>query len=132
MDADAKKVEVAAKAKKDMESKLLVLVKKLDYLERARREEERPLLEAADQKQQEEGKKYFEEQQATLFEADKKNHAKRLEEKKRLVRMDAYRVRIISLSSLPLPVLAETTRKLKVDMGCFISLVSLDVFPKTT
>ena len=131
MDADAKKVEVAAKAKKDMESKLPVLGKKLDYLERARREEERPLLEAADQKQQEEGKKYFEEQQATLFEADKKNHAKRLEEKKRLVRMDAYRVRIISLSS-PLPVLAETTRKLKVDMGCFISLVSLDVFPKTT
>ncbi|GJP74898.1 hypothetical protein CLOP_g5423 [Closterium sp. NIES-67] len=75
------------KEKQEAERRLQKLVRTLDHLERARREEEKPLLEAAYQQRLVEERAWFEQQQAEAAEQSKKQHEQDLAEKIRLSRM---------------------------------------------
>lgn len=95
-EVDAKQVlerkkEELKRAKKDAETKLLNLAKKLDHSVRAMREEERPLLEQFYNALQQEEKTAYEVQVASYRESQEKVHAKEVEEKRRLIRMNPDR-----------------------------------------
>ncbi|CAI7800671.1 unnamed protein product [Closterium sp. NIES-53] len=75
------------KEKQEAERRLQKLVRTLDHLERARREEEKPLLEAAYQQRLVEERAWFEQQQAEAAAQSKTQHEQDLAEKIRLSRM---------------------------------------------
>eukprot|EP01018_Ginkgo_biloba_P033791 Gb_03846 [translate_table: standard] len=75
------------KERQEMERKFQKLVKTLDYLERAKREEERPLIEAAYEKRLEDDEIFFEKMQQQAIEQSRQQHAADLHEKNRLLRM---------------------------------------------
>eukprot|EP00252_Welwitschia_mirabilis_P011385 TRINITY_DN2560_c0_g2_i1.p1 TRINITY_DN2560_c0_g2~~TRINITY_DN2560_c0_g2_i1.p1 ORF type:complete len:988 (-),score=247.89 TRINITY_DN2560_c0_g2_i1:58-3021(-) len=75
------------KERQEMERKLQKLAKTMDYLERARREEEAPLIEAAYQKRLVDDKLFFEQQQQQAIEQSRQQHAADTIEKNRLTRM---------------------------------------------
>ena len=89
------KVQVTVQKLKEqqqqMEGRLKKLAKDLDHLERARRQEERPLLEAREKELAEKDKQYHLEQSTKNLEEHRSAHAKRLEEKKRVVVILPYR-----------------------------------------
>jgi len=87
---ESKKAELK-RAKKEAENKLNTLSKRLDHLERAMREEERPLLEQFYQALQKEDRTAYDAQVASYRESHEKAHAKEVEEKKRLGRMASDR-----------------------------------------
>ncbi|CAI5962996.1 unnamed protein product [Closterium sp. NIES-64] len=75
------------KEKQEAERRLQKLVRTLDHLERARREEEKPLLESAYQQRLVEERAWFEQQQAEAAAQSKTQHEQDLAEKIRLSRM---------------------------------------------
>ncbi|KAG8046166.1 hypothetical protein GUJ93_ZPchr0008g13254 [Zizania palustris] len=75
------------KERQEMEKKLQKLAKTMDYLERAKRQEEAPLIEQAFQKRLEEEKVLHEQEQLREIELSKQHHAGDLLEKNRLSRM---------------------------------------------
>ncbi|KAL5228760.1 hypothetical protein ABZP36_017025 [Zizania latifolia] len=75
------------KERQEMEKKLQKLAKTMDYLERAKRQEEAPLIEQAFQKRLEEEKILHEQEQLREIELSKQHHAGDLLEKNRLSRM---------------------------------------------
>ncbi|CAI5499313.1 unnamed protein product [Closterium sp. Naga37s-1] len=75
------------KEKQEAERRLQKLVRTLDHLERARREEEKPLLEAAYQQRLVEERSWFEQQQAEAAAQSKTQHELDLAEKIRLSKM---------------------------------------------
>jgi len=75
------------KERQEMERKLQKLAKTMDYLERAKREEEAPLIEAAYQKHLVDDEIFFEQQQQQAIEQSRQQHAADLVEKNRLIRM---------------------------------------------
>ncbi|KAL6064760.1 Eukaryotic translation initiation factor 3 subunit A [Balamuthia mandrillaris] len=79
------------KAQKEMEHKITNLAKRMDHLERALREEEQPLLRAAFDKQQEAHRALYEEQRQQFHKTQEAAHIKKLEEKRRLSKMQPYR-----------------------------------------
>uniref|UniRef100_A0A7S4NK95 PCI domain-containing protein n=1 Tax=Paramoeba aestuarina TaxID=180227 RepID=A0A7S4NK95_9EUKA len=84
-------VQKLKEQKQHMEGRLKKLAKDLDHLERARREEERPLLEAQSKELIEKDKQYHLEQSSKILEDLRAAHAKRLEEKKRLLTILPHR-----------------------------------------
>lgn len=82
---------ILAASKKEVERKLKKAGKKLDHLERARREAERPLLEKMLEEQKQKDKGYYEEKVKKYLEEHKVAHAQQVIEKKRLARVDVYR-----------------------------------------
>ncbi|CAO2204881.1 unnamed protein product [Urochloa humidicola] len=87
------------KERQEMEKKLQKLAKTMDYLERAKRQEEAPLIEQAFQKRLEEEKILHEQEQLREIELSKQHHAGDLQEKNRLSRMlehkNAFQERIV-------------------------------------
>ncbi|CAL4951129.1 unnamed protein product [Urochloa decumbens] len=87
------------KERQEMEKKLQKLAKTMDYLERAKRQEEAPLIEQAFQKRLEEEKILHEQEQLREIELSKQHHAGDLQEKIRLSRMlehkNAFQERIV-------------------------------------
>ncbi|CAN6285067.1 unnamed protein product [Urochloa humidicola] len=87
------------KERQEMEKKLQKLAKTMDYLERAKRQEEAPLIEQAFQKRLEEEKILHEQEQLREIEISKQHHAGDLQEKNRLSRMlehkNAFQERIV-------------------------------------
>ncbi|KAG2596009.1 hypothetical protein PVAP13_5KG124800 [Panicum virgatum] len=87
------------KERQGMEKKLQKLAKTMDYLERAKRQEEAPLIEQAFQKRLEEEKILHEQEQLREIELSKQHHAGDLQEKNRLSRMlehkNAFQERIV-------------------------------------
>ncbi|XP_037462877.1 eukaryotic translation initiation factor 3 subunit A-like [Triticum dicoccoides] len=83
----------------EMEKKLQKLAKKMDHLERAKRQEEAPLIEEAFQKRLEEEKILHEQEQLREIELSKQHHTGDLQEKTRLSRLlehkNAFQERII-------------------------------------
>ncbi|XP_068638021.1 eukaryotic translation initiation factor 3 subunit A-like [Aristolochia californica] len=77
--------------RQEMEKKLQKLAKTMDYMERAKREEEAPLIEAAYQKRLEEERSLHERDQLQEIELSRQHHAGDLQEKNRLVRMMVYK-----------------------------------------
>lgn len=75
------------KERHEMEKKLQKFAKTMDYLERAKRQEEAPLIEQAFQKRLEEEKILHEQEQLREIELSKQHHASDLQEKNRLSRM---------------------------------------------
>ncbi|KAF0918346.1 hypothetical protein E2562_023517 [Oryza meyeriana var. granulata] len=75
------------KERQEMEKKLQKIAKQMDYLERAKRQEEAPLIEQAFQKRLEVEKVLHEEEQLREIELSKQHHAGDLQEKNRLSRM---------------------------------------------
>uniref|UniRef100_A0A0E0JDF0 Eukaryotic translation initiation factor 3 subunit A n=1 Tax=Oryza punctata TaxID=4537 RepID=A0A0E0JDF0_ORYPU len=75
------------KERQEMEKKLLKTAKQMDYLERAKRQEEAPLIEQAFQKRLEVEKILHEQEQLREIELSKQHHAGDLQEKNRLSRM---------------------------------------------
>uniref|UniRef100_A0A1D1YN33 Eukaryotic translation initiation factor 3 subunit A n=1 Tax=Anthurium amnicola TaxID=1678845 RepID=A0A1D1YN33_9ARAE len=75
------------KERQEMEKKLQKLAKTMDYMERAKREEEAPLIEAAYQQRLEEEKILHEHEQLQANELSRQHHAGDLQEKNRLTRM---------------------------------------------
>ncbi|EES02592.2 eukaryotic translation initiation factor 3 subunit A [Sorghum bicolor] len=75
------------KERQEMEKKLQRLAKTMDYLERAKRQEEAPLIEQAFEKRLEEEKILHEQEQLREIELSKQHHAGDLQEKNRLSRM---------------------------------------------
>uniref|UniRef100_A0A0D9UW61 Eukaryotic translation initiation factor 3 subunit A n=1 Tax=Leersia perrieri TaxID=77586 RepID=A0A0D9UW61_9ORYZ len=75
------------KERQEMEKKLLKNAKQMDYLERAKRQEEAPLIEQAYQKRLEVEKILHEQEQLREIELSKQHHAGDLQEKNRLSRM---------------------------------------------
>jgi translation initiation factor 3 subunit A len=75
------------KERAEMERKLQKLSKTMDHLERAKREEERPLIEEAHQKRLQDDEKFYKEQQEQAIEQSQKQHETDLVEKNRLIRM---------------------------------------------
>ncbi|KAF5202802.1 Eukaryotic translation initiation factor 3 subunit a [Thalictrum thalictroides] len=73
--------------RQEMEKKLQKLAKTMDYMERAKREEEAPLIEEAFQKRLMEEKVLHEQEQQQEIELSKLRHAGDLQEKRRLTRM---------------------------------------------
>ena len=74
-----------------MEARLKKLAKDMDHLERARREEERPLLNAREKEMLEKDKQYHLEQSTKNLEDARAVHSKRLAEKKRVVTILPFR-----------------------------------------
>jgi len=70
-----------------MVKKLKNLGKRLDWFERAKRDEERPLLSTYYDNFKKEDEAYYKEQMQTFFELHKETYLKDLEEKKRLSKM---------------------------------------------
>ncbi|EES00151.1 eukaryotic translation initiation factor 3 subunit A [Sorghum bicolor] len=87
------------KERQEMEKKLQKFAKTMDYLERAKRQEEAPLIEQAFQKRLEEEKILHEQEQLREIELSKQHHAGDLQEKNRLSRMlehkNAFQERIV-------------------------------------
>ncbi|PUZ57793.1 hypothetical protein GQ55_5G457800 [Panicum hallii var. hallii] len=87
------------KERQEMEKKLQKLAKTMDYLERAKRQEEAPLIDQAFQKRLEEEKILHEQEQLREIELSKQHHAGDLQEKNRLSRMlehkNAFQDRIV-------------------------------------
>ncbi|XP_061341479.1 eukaryotic translation initiation factor 3 subunit A-like [Gastrolobium bilobum] len=87
--------------RQEMEKKLQKLVKTMDYLERAKREEAAPLIEAAYQQRLVEERILHEREQQQDVEQSKKQHEGDLKEKARLIRMmgnkEIYQERVVSL-----------------------------------
>uniref|UniRef100_A0A8R7QXZ2 Eukaryotic translation initiation factor 3 subunit A n=1 Tax=Triticum urartu TaxID=4572 RepID=A0A8R7QXZ2_TRIUA len=83
----------------EMEKKLQKLAKKMDHLERAKRQEEAPLIEEAFQKRLEEEKILHEQEQLREIELSKQHHTGDLQEKTRLSRLlehkNAFQERIV-------------------------------------
>ncbi|KAI4973602.1 hypothetical protein ZWY2020_041383 [Hordeum vulgare] len=83
----------------EMEKKLQKLAKKMDHLERAKRQEEAPLIEEAFRKRLEEEKILHEHEQLREIELSKQHHTGDLEEKNRLSRLlehkNAFQERIV-------------------------------------
>ncbi|XP_068668190.1 eukaryotic translation initiation factor 3 subunit A-like [Aristolochia californica] len=77
--------------RQEMEKKLQKLAKTMDYMERAKREEEAPLIEAAYQKRVEEERNLHERDQLLEIELSSQHHAGDLQEKNRLARMVVYK-----------------------------------------
>ncbi|CAA3000718.1 eukaryotic translation initiation factor 3 subunit A-like [Olea europaea subsp. europaea] len=75
------------KDRQEMEKKLQKLVKTMDYLERAKREEAAPLIEADYKRRLAEEEALHEHEQQQEIESSRQRHAGDLEEKKRLGRM---------------------------------------------
>nr|CAD1832102.1 unnamed protein product [Ananas comosus var. bracteatus] len=75
------------KERQEMEKKLQKLAKTMDYLERAKREEEAPLIEHAFQQRLVEEKILHEQEQLREIELSRQHHAGDLQEKNRLSRM---------------------------------------------
>ncbi|KAJ3676233.1 hypothetical protein LUZ60_003645 [Juncus effusus] len=75
------------KERQEMEKKLQKLAKTMDYLERAKREQEAPLIKEAFVKRQDEERVFHEEQQLREIELSKQSHAEDLQQKNRLSRM---------------------------------------------
>ncbi|XP_006643712.1 eukaryotic translation initiation factor 3 subunit A [Oryza brachyantha] len=75
------------KERQELEKKLQKIAKQMDYLERAKREEEAPLIEQAFQKRLEVEKILHEQEQLREIELSKQHHAGDLQEKNRLSRM---------------------------------------------
>ncbi|CAM6120590.1 unnamed protein product [Calypogeia fissa] len=75
------------KERQEMERKLQKLSKTMDYLERAKREEERPLIEAAYQKRLVDDEVFYAQQQEQMIDQSQKQHAEDLIEKNRLLKM---------------------------------------------
>eukprot|EP00262_Sarcandra_glabra_P011006 TRINITY_DN2670_c0_g1_i1.p1 TRINITY_DN2670_c0_g1~~TRINITY_DN2670_c0_g1_i1.p1 ORF type:complete len:1017 (-),score=219.66 TRINITY_DN2670_c0_g1_i1:176-3064(-) len=75
------------KERQEMEKKLQKLAKTMDYLERAKREEEAPLIEGAFQQRLVEEKILHEREQLQEIELSRQHHAGDLQEKNRLSRM---------------------------------------------
>lgn len=75
------------KERQEMERKLQKLSKTMDHLERAKREEERPLIEEAYRKRLQDDEKFYQEQQEQALEQSKKQHDTDVVEKNRLIRM---------------------------------------------
>ncbi|KAJ4982275.1 hypothetical protein NE237_033112 [Protea cynaroides] len=73
--------------RQDMEKKLQKLAKTMDYMERAKREEEAPLIEAAYQKRLVEEEILHEREQQQEIEMSRQRHAGDLQEKNRLTHM---------------------------------------------
>ncbi|KAK9673163.1 hypothetical protein RND81_12G150400 [Saponaria officinalis] len=84
----------------EMEKKLQKLAKQMDYLERARREEEAPLIDAAYNQRLVEEQILHEHEQQLEVERSRQGHDKDLQEKNRLVRMlgnkGTFQERIVS------------------------------------
>ncbi|XP_078429553.1 eukaryotic translation initiation factor 3A [Wolffia australiana] len=80
------------KERQEMEKKLQKLAKTMDYMERARREEEDPLIEAAYQQRLVQEKILHEQEQLQANELSRQHHAGDLQEKKRLSRMLEHKV----------------------------------------
>ncbi|CAD6233126.1 unnamed protein product [Miscanthus lutarioriparius] len=87
------------KERQEMEKKLQKFAKTMDYLERAKRQEEAPLIQEAFQKRLEEEKILHEQEQLREIELSKQHHAGDLQEKNRLSRMlehkNAFQERIV-------------------------------------
>ncbi|KAG9453870.1 hypothetical protein H6P81_006774 [Aristolochia fimbriata] len=77
--------------RQEMEKKLQKLAKTMDYMERAKREEEAPLIEAAYQKRLEEERNLHERDQLQEIELSRQHHTGDLQEKNRLSRMITYK-----------------------------------------
>ncbi|KAL2628888.1 hypothetical protein R1flu_013574 [Riccia fluitans] len=75
------------KERQEMERKLQKLAKTMDYLERAKREEERPLIEAAYQRRLADDEVFYAQQQEQATEQSRVQHAEDLIEKNRLLKM---------------------------------------------
>ncbi|OVA13491.1 Proteasome component (PCI) domain [Macleaya cordata] len=73
--------------RQEMEKKLQKLAKTMDYMERAKREEEAPLIDAAFQQRLVEGRIIHEREQQQEIELSRQRHAGDLQEKNRLARM---------------------------------------------
>ncbi|XP_072954039.1 eukaryotic translation initiation factor 3 subunit A [Typha angustifolia] len=80
------------KERQEMEKKLQKLAKTMDYLERAKREEEAPLIEQAFQQRLVEEQILHEQEQRREIELSRQHHAGDLQEKNRLSRMLADKV----------------------------------------
>ncbi|KAG1365293.1 putative Eukaryotic translation initiation factor 3 subunit A [Cocos nucifera] len=80
-------VDEQVKARQEMEKKLQKLAKTMDYMERAKREEEAPLIEQAYQQHLVEEKILHEREQLKEIELSRQHHAGDLQEKNRLSRM---------------------------------------------
>ncbi|KAG6773142.1 hypothetical protein POTOM_020399 [Populus tomentosa] len=78
--------------RQEMEKKLQKLVKTMDYLERAKREEAAPLIEAAFQQRLVEEKALHEHEQQQEIELSRQRHDGDLREKNRLSRMLEYKI----------------------------------------
>jgi len=81
------KVQKLREEKEGMEKRMKAVTKRLNHLERARREEERPLLEALFAKKISEDKQYHEEQIEKYLADHKKMHEQKLKEKGRIQRI---------------------------------------------
>jgi translation initiation factor 3 subunit A len=77
------------KERQEMERKLQKLSKTMDHLERAKREEERPLIEEAYRKRLRDDESFYQQQQEQAIEQSKKQHETDVIEKNRLIRMAA-------------------------------------------
>jgi translation initiation factor 3 subunit A len=75
------------KERAEMERKLQKLSKTMDHLERAKREEERPLIEEAHQKRLQDDEKFYKDQQEQAINQSQKQHETDLVEKNRLIHM---------------------------------------------
>nr|XP_029120494.1 eukaryotic translation initiation factor 3 subunit A isoform X2 [Elaeis guineensis] len=80
-------VDEQVKGRQEMEKKLQKLAKTMDYMERAKREEEAPLIEEAYQQHLVEEKILHEHEQLKEIELSRQHHAGDLQEKNRLSRM---------------------------------------------
>jgi translation initiation factor 3 subunit A len=80
-------VEQLEKEKKERESRLRVIAKRIDYTERAYRQEERPLLAKDYELQQASDRATFEQVQKGRVDAARLAHKRDLETKKRLLRI---------------------------------------------
>ena len=78
-------VQKLREEKEDMEKRMKKLAKRLNHLERARREEERPALEKLFSEKLDEDKKYHQEQIEKYLQEHKQAHHLRVQEKKRLL-----------------------------------------------
>ncbi len=80
-------VEQLEKEKKEREARLRVIAKRIDHIERAYRQEERPLLAKDYEQQQTSDRSTFERVQKDRIEAARLDHKRNLETKKRLSRI---------------------------------------------
>mmetsp|Transcript_19087 Transcript_19087/g.73446 ORF Transcript_19087/g.73446 Transcript_19087/m.73446 type:complete len:955 (-) Transcript_19087:55-2919(-) len=85
-----KQAELDAEKEEALRLKLVELSKRMDYLERARREEEAPLLKAWYEKHREEAQKLFEEEIKQFEARQRQEHALALAEKQRLAKVSSY------------------------------------------
>eukprot|EP00741_Cyanophora_paradoxa_P015296 tig00000194_g14765.t1 len=80
-------LKLLSQDKIDQERKMISMAKRMDHIERARREEERPLLEQAYEEQKKADYVFYEEQLKHFLETHKRQHEHDLAEKQRLLRV---------------------------------------------